>query len=209
MKRVQCSSGLGSERLRLVHSMRSVWEGVRRMRLWSPVSSKSRYTFHTHSRSLSDASGLDSWLSFSSLGSCFLPVAIPLRSDFHVLREIDGSPGGCHPPFDKPLSLSIVYALRRYAGMLSLEKIVGSTVKMQYVRTREAQPHSPSPMTLAGKASSTHNLETINVSHAHAPTVGHSVSSTIYILCSVSLYSTPVTMSHVMLPSKHITTTTR
>lgn len=65
-------------------------------------------------------------------------MAIPLRSDFHVLREIDGSPGGCHPPFESPLSLSIVNASRRYAGMLFLlEKIVGSTVKMQYVRTRE------------------------------------------------------------------------
>ena len=53
-------SGLGLERLRLVHSMRSAWEEVRRTRLRSPVSLSSRYTFHTHSRSLSDASGLDS-----------------------------------------------------------------------------------------------------------------------------------------------------
>ena len=35
-----CSSGLGLERLRQVHSMRSAWEEVRKMRLRSPVSSK-------------------------------------------------------------------------------------------------------------------------------------------------------------------------
>jgi hypothetical protein len=60
-----------------------------------------------YSRSLSDASGFDSWFSFSSFGSFFLPVAIPLRSCFHVLRDMDGSPGGCHPPFASPLNLSM------------------------------------------------------------------------------------------------------
>jgi hypothetical protein len=78
------------------------------MRLRLPVSLESTFKSYSYSRSLKDASGLDSWLSFSSLGSCFLPVAIPLRSVFHVLREIDGSPAGCHPPFPSPLSLSIV-----------------------------------------------------------------------------------------------------
>jgi hypothetical protein len=110
-----------------------------------------------------------------------------LRSDFHVLREMDGSPGGCHPPFDSPLSLSIVYALRRYAGMLfPLGKIVGSTVKMQqYVRTREAQPHSPSPMTLAGKGTlhRTHTILRQSTSHMlmlieYWQTVGHGVLRT-------------------------------
>jgi hypothetical protein len=80
------------------------------MKLRLPVSLESSYTLLTHSRSLNDASGFDSWFIFSSFGSFFLPVAMPLRSAFHVLREIDGSPGGCHPPFVIPLSLSIVYA---------------------------------------------------------------------------------------------------
>lgn len=112
----------------------------------------------------------------------------------------------------QPLELvHSMICLRRYVGMLSLEKIVGSTVKMQYVRTREAQPHSPSLMTLAGKASSS-SPHTINVSHAHAQcwrTIGHSVSKSFEILIHIlSLYSAPVTMPHMMLPSKHIAATT-
>jgi hypothetical protein len=80
-----------------------------------------------YSRSLSAASGLDSWFRFSSFGSCFFPVASPLRSCFHVARETEGSPGGCHPPFASPLNLSMFsayYSVQQYASRDDLVQVV-------------------------------------------------------------------------------------
>lgn len=99
-----------------------------------------------YSRSLSAASGFDSWFRFSSFGSFFLPVASPLRSCFHVARDIDGSPGGCHPPFASPLNLSMFsahYSVQQYASRDSMV-ISGVTSKILYLRAseraKEAQP---------------------------------------------------------------------
>jgi hypothetical protein len=100
-----------------------------------------------YSRSLSDASGLDSWFSLSSFGSFFLPVAIPLRSCFHVLRDTDGSPGGCHPPFASPLNLSMIsacYSVQQYASKDAMGVSGATNDKVLYLRAperaKEAQP---------------------------------------------------------------------
>jgi hypothetical protein len=117
--------------------------------------------------------------------------------------------------FPKPFELVHgMICLFKYAGILSLEKIVGSTVKMQYVRTRKAQPHSPSPMTLAGKgifqSTRINQRLTCPCSIRYWRTLGHSVSESFELLMyNLPSYSTPVTMSHMMLSSKHITTTSR
>lgn len=143
---------MGLGRLRLVHSMRSAWEEVRKMRLRSPVSSK----VQLH---ISNTLTISQRCKRSRLVIQLLFIRIVLLARGHSFeirlprlardRRVSGwMPSSFPQPFELVHGMICLF---KYAGILSLEKIVGSTVKMQYVRTRKAQPHSPSPMTLAGK----------------------------------------------------------
>jgi len=126
------------------------------LRLQSHISSESRHTFHV-SRPLTisqrrERSRLVIHLLFVRIVFLARGYSFEIRlprfaRDRGVSRRVPSS-------FRQPFELIHSLCLRKCSGRLSLEKIVGSTTKMQHVRNREAQPYSPSRMTLAGKASS-------------------------------------------------------